>query len=192
VRPSPILPASLTMAAMAILRRHGATLVIAALAAAASGREAPALTTGTGGGPAEADARALFERFVVAQNAHDAAAVEALLWDSSDFLWITRALRERLRTLYSRNLPVGAPCWRLPRRLPSSCLSYRGATGPREQLNAGKACGSAPTVPAPPSVEPGSGGSAVMLPPGAVRAWAAMPSALCCAPRPATGAQPRR
>jgi uncharacterized protein (TIGR02246 family) len=97
---------------MTILRRHGATLAVAALAAAAGGRGARAQTTG--GGPGEADARALFERFVGAQNAHDAAAVEALLWDSPDFLWITRgqaiwgraAAMERFRALY-------AGTWRL-------------------------------------------------------------------------------
>jgi len=56
----------------------------------------------------------LLERFVAAQNAHDAAAVEALLWDSADFLWITRgqaiwgrtAAMERFRALY-------AGTWRL-------------------------------------------------------------------------------
>lgn len=31
-----------------------------------------------------------FDRFVAAQNAHDATAVKDLLQDSSDFLWITR------------------------------------------------------------------------------------------------------
>lgn len=36
------------------------------------------------------DIRAAFERFVVAQNAHDAAAVRALLLDAPSFLWITR------------------------------------------------------------------------------------------------------
>lgn len=36
------------------------------------------------------DIRAAFERFVVAQNAHDGAAVRALLLDSPNFLWITR------------------------------------------------------------------------------------------------------
>ena len=54
------------------------------------------------------EARALFERFVAAQNAHDADAVEATLWDSPDFLWITRgtpiwgraAAMERFRALY--------------------------------------------------------------------------------------------
>jgi uncharacterized protein (TIGR02246 family) len=34
--------------------------------------------------------RAVVERFVAAQNAHDLSAVGALLWDSPDFLWITR------------------------------------------------------------------------------------------------------
>ncbi len=96
---------------MTIQRRHGAILGVAALAAA-GGRGARAQTTGAG--PADAEARALFERFVAAQNAHDAAAVEALLWDSPDFLWITRgtpiwgrtAAMERFRALY-------AGTWRL-------------------------------------------------------------------------------
>ena len=56
----------------------------------------------------EDDARTLFEQFVAAQNAHDAAAVEATLWDSPNFLWITRgtpiwgraAAMERFRALY--------------------------------------------------------------------------------------------
>jgi hypothetical protein len=39
---------------------------------------------------AEDDARTVFERFVAAQNAHDSAAVGELLWDSPNFLWITR------------------------------------------------------------------------------------------------------
>ncbi len=39
--------------------------------------------------PAE-QARAAFEKFVAAQNAHDLKAVERLLSDSSGFLWITR------------------------------------------------------------------------------------------------------
>ena len=38
----------------------------------------------------EEDLRALVERFVAAQNAHDARAVGDLLWDSPQFLWITR------------------------------------------------------------------------------------------------------
>ena len=40
--------------------------------------------------PPEDDARATFDRFVAAQNAHDLKAVEALLLDSPQFLWITR------------------------------------------------------------------------------------------------------
>jgi len=44
------------------------------------------------GAPAtdDADIRAFIERFVVAQNAHDARAVADLLWDSPHFLWVTR------------------------------------------------------------------------------------------------------
>jgi ketosteroid isomerase-like protein len=40
-------------------------------------------------GPAD-EVRATFDRFVVAQNAHDIKAVEVLLLGSPDFLWITR------------------------------------------------------------------------------------------------------
>lgn len=36
------------------------------------------------------EVRATFDRFVAAQNQHDAKAVEALLLDSPNFLWITR------------------------------------------------------------------------------------------------------
>jgi ketosteroid isomerase-like protein len=38
----------------------------------------------------EDEVRATFDRFVVAQNAHDIQAVRSLLLDSQDFLWITR------------------------------------------------------------------------------------------------------
>jgi ketosteroid isomerase-like protein len=38
----------------------------------------------------EDEARGTFERFVAAQNAHDVKAVESLLLNSPDFLWITR------------------------------------------------------------------------------------------------------
>jgi hypothetical protein len=73
---------------------------------------ASALTGCLGITPAQAgsedDIRSLFERFVAAQNSHDAAAVEATLWDSPNFLWITRgtpiwgraAAMERFRALY--------------------------------------------------------------------------------------------
>ncbi len=38
----------------------------------------------------EDEIRALFERVVAAQNAHDLSAVGDLLWDSARFLWVTR------------------------------------------------------------------------------------------------------
>ena len=38
----------------------------------------------------EDDVRAAFDQFVIAQNAHDAAAVRELLLDSPSFLWVTR------------------------------------------------------------------------------------------------------
>jgi uncharacterized protein DUF4440 len=40
----------------------------------------------------EDEVRAAFERFVQVQNAHDAKALEGLLLDSSQFLWITRGV----------------------------------------------------------------------------------------------------
>jgi ketosteroid isomerase-like protein len=56
----------------------------------------------------EDEVRATFDRFVAAQNEHDAKAVEALLLDSPNFLWITRgtpvwgadAAMKRFATLY--------------------------------------------------------------------------------------------
>jgi ketosteroid isomerase-like protein len=56
----------------------------------------------------EDEVRATFERFVAAHNDHDADAVDALLLDSPDFLWITRgnpvwgpdAAMERFAALY--------------------------------------------------------------------------------------------
>ena len=93
---------------MTATRRTGMTFALAALATTACGRGVRSQSTGSGGGLAEGDARALFERFVSAQNAHDAAAVEALLWESPNFLWVTRgqavwgreAAMERFRALY--------------------------------------------------------------------------------------------
>lgn len=38
----------------------------------------------------EDEVRALVDQFIAAQNAHDLAAVRELLWDSPQFLWITR------------------------------------------------------------------------------------------------------
>ena len=74
------------------------------------GIAAPALTGSRSAVAAglQDEVRTIFERFVVAQNAHDAAAVEAMLWDSPDFLWVTRgtaiwgraAAMERFRALY--------------------------------------------------------------------------------------------
>ena len=44
---------------------------------------------------AEDEIRLLFGRLVAAQNAHDAAQVVALLWDSPDVLWLTRGVEVR-------------------------------------------------------------------------------------------------
>ncbi len=41
------------------------------------------------------EARSFFERFVAAQNAHDANAVQGMLWDSPDFLWVSRGSEVR-------------------------------------------------------------------------------------------------
>lgn len=49
-----------------------------------------ALVTGTATATPEDEVKTTFDRFVVAQNAHDIAAVRELLLDSPGFLWITR------------------------------------------------------------------------------------------------------
>ena len=48
------------------------------------------LVTNAASATPEEEVRATFERFVAAQNAHDVKAVESLLLNSPDFLWITR------------------------------------------------------------------------------------------------------
>lgn len=49
-----------------------------------------ALFAGRASADADNEIRAVFDRFVAAQNAHDVAAVGDVLWDSPSFLWITR------------------------------------------------------------------------------------------------------
>ncbi len=44
----------------------------------------------------EADARALFARFVAAQNAHDASKVKAMLWNSPQMLLFSRGTEARV------------------------------------------------------------------------------------------------
>ena len=54
------------------------------------------------------DVKAVFDRFVAAQNAHDLSTVRDALWDSPNFLWVTRgapiwgrdAALKRFETLY--------------------------------------------------------------------------------------------
>ena len=65
-------------------RPSGHLLLVLVLASAATLRGSMAAAS------AEDDIRATFERFVAAENAHDVRAVEALLLDSPQFLWITR------------------------------------------------------------------------------------------------------
>jgi ketosteroid isomerase-like protein len=45
--------------------------------------------------PVQDEARQFFERFVAAQNAHDLATVGSMLWDSEDFMWVTRGVQVR-------------------------------------------------------------------------------------------------
>ena len=58
----------------------------------------------------EDEVRAAFDQFVVAQNAHDVKAVEALLLPSAEFLWITR----------------GAPLWGRDAALQRFVSLYQG------------------------------------------------------------------
>ena len=65
-------------------------------------------SVGTAFAAPEDDVKGTFDRFVVAQNAHDVAAVRDLLLDSPAFLWVTRgapiwgrdAAMKRFETLY--------------------------------------------------------------------------------------------
>jgi len=61
-------------------------------------------------GAGEDEAKAVFDRFIAAQNAHDLAAVGDLLWDSPDFLWVTR----------------GAPIWGRDAALQRFAALYQG------------------------------------------------------------------
>ena len=72
--------------ATALTRRTLIGAAAAALAAAPAGPGAPA---GAGGLGVEAAVRALYDRFVDAQNARDLDRVRALLWDAPDFLWVS-------------------------------------------------------------------------------------------------------
>src|SRR5947209_2736839 len=66
------------------------------------------LSVGVAFAAPEDDVKGTFDRFVVAQNAHDVAAVRDLLLDSPNFLWVTRgapiwgrdAALKRFETLY--------------------------------------------------------------------------------------------
>ena len=69
---------------------------------------AMALSIGNAFAGTDNDVKAAFDRFVAAQNAHDISAVGDLLWDSPNFLWVTRgtpiwgrdAALKRFETLY--------------------------------------------------------------------------------------------
>ena len=69
-----------------VVRSFGASLRMAAYIAIWF---IPLVTNAVSGAPDD-EVRATFERFVAAQNAHDVKAVESLLLNSPDFLWITR------------------------------------------------------------------------------------------------------
>jgi hypothetical protein len=64
----------------------------------------PLVTDAASGAPDD-EVRATFERFVASQNAHEVKAVESLLLNSPDFLWITR----------------GTPVWGSDPRLKTLC-----------------------------------------------------------------------
>ena len=58
----------------------------------------------------EDEVRAAFDRFVQVQNAHDMKALEVLLADSPQFLWITK-LRSNLLILWLLSLAVSIGMW---------------------------------------------------------------------------------
>jgi hypothetical protein len=51
----------------------------------------------TSAGPNEAEARAVFTKFVAAQNAHNLGDVKAMLWNSPSMLWFSRGVETRGR-----------------------------------------------------------------------------------------------
>ena len=73
------------------------------------------LTTSPVTAAPEDEVRAAFDRFVTAQNSHDITAVGSILWESPDFLWITRgtpiwgreAALNRFTTLYEGTWHLG-------------------------------------------------------------------------------------
>jgi ketosteroid isomerase-like protein len=69
-----------------------------------------ALFTGHAFASPDEDVKATFDRFVAAQNAHDVSAVRDLLWDSTNFLWVTR----------------GAPIWGRDAALKRFEMLYQG------------------------------------------------------------------
>jgi hypothetical protein len=77
----------------------------------------------------EPEIRRTFERFVSAQNAHDAAAVRELLWDAPGFLWITRGNviwgREEAMKRFEANY---AGTWRLDADWPQLRVTVLNAT----------------------------------------------------------------
>ena len=84
---------SLSFAKPMLSSRHhissAAAFLILAVLVALSGRVAAAAD--------EIEARTIFTKFVTAQNAHDADAVKALLWNSPSMLWFSRGLETRGR-----------------------------------------------------------------------------------------------
>lgn len=88
--------------------RDGRSLRISRRMAACAALLLIALVTKAAFAAPQDEVRTTFERFVAAQNAHDIKAVESLLLNSSDFLWITRgtpvwgsdAALKRFSTLY--------------------------------------------------------------------------------------------
>jgi ketosteroid isomerase-like protein len=85
-------------------------LLRAAVAAAAF----PLVTARPAAASPEADVRATYDAFVKAQNDHDAVALTPLLWNSDNFLWITRGVPIWGRTAaLDRFRAVWATTWKL-------------------------------------------------------------------------------
>ncbi|HLG80324.1 MAG TPA: DUF4440 domain-containing protein [Bradyrhizobium sp.] len=78
---------------LAVLRRaprRSLLSIAGAFALAVAG-----LASGVSAEPDNAEARALFAKFVAAQNAHDLSAVKSMLWNSPDMLFFSRGTEAR-------------------------------------------------------------------------------------------------